>query len=153
MIDAGIALLAALFCRTSRPMLHLCLAYAAIRVAAVLLLPSPAVGAPWYYACAAGEFLVVIAALVIAAPASTLVALLSIIGLAVHISTAVEYSFMTSTLLYSNYPWLVSYMESLQLAGLFLFSPPSLAAIRAVLARFKTRKEPDQCNRTISTFG
>lgn len=164
MIDAGLALLAALCCRGDRALRRLCLAYAGARVAFLLLAPSAAAAGPaWYFICAAGELAVIAAVVAIPSSAARLVAKFSIFGILVHISTGLEYLFMPTDLLYSVYPWAVNSLEAMQVAALFLFSPPALRALRAFLARFSPPRhlarhdprhhEDTQCRRAILKFG
>lgn len=164
MIDAGLALLAALCCRDDRALRRLCLSYAAARIAFLLLAPSAgAAGPAWYFICAAGELVVIAAVVVVPATAARLVAKFSIFGILVHVVTGLEYLFMSTSLLYSAYPWAINAIEAMQVAALFLFSPPALRALRAFLARFSpprhlTRHDPrhhedTQCRRVILKFG
>lgn len=156
MIDAGLALIAAFFNRRDRSMLWLCLAYAAVRITFILLAPSPVDAGPaWYFICASAELSIVAAVLAISAPASRLVAKFSIFGIIVHSFTGIEYLFMTTTVLYSAYPWVINSLEAAQVASLFLLSPPARLALRSFLARFRRKRhhEGTQCRRAILKFG
>lgn len=156
MTDAGLALVAALANRGDRSMICLCLAYAAARIAFILVAPSPAAAGPaWYFICASAEMAIVAVAIATAAPAGRVVAKFSIFGILAHSLTGLEYLFMPTTVLYSAYPWIINSLEAAQVASLFLLSPPARLALGSFLGRFRPPRhhEDNPCRRAILKFG
>jgi hypothetical protein len=140
MTDGLLALLALSMCWQNSRMVGLCLVYAATRLSFDYLAPPPT-DWWWYFLCAFGELVVIIGAISVSAPASRLLAISSGTAIAIHLAAAAEYN-TSSMVVYTAYPFLIQFIELVQVLGLFAFSPPLLNTIQWMW-HFKTPKGGD----------
>lgn len=137
MIDGIFALIAALVCRDSDCMRALCIFFAATQLT-LFFIPAASLGIGWYFVCAGVEVIIIIGALLIKAPASRFIALMSCIALAVHLLAAWEFP-TTYTLMYTAYSPIMNFIEATQVTALFFFSPPFLRQIESAWIHYRVK--------------
>lgn len=106
-----------------------------------LLPPADELGHAWYAYCAYFEIAMIVGAMIAStrSPASGVVAVLSMVAVWVHITTA-EAFLAGGGPVWAAYPARIAWIQSAQLGAVVLFSRPAISAILSGIKRIQKRE-------------